>query len=368
MYVISHYLKINLIIVDEKMIIQNIIGDNEEIIGNNLYFLEKDDHIEPIVQQVFINRNCELKNKAQNLLKVLIALYEKNKIILLDVENKEDDLTKTIVEYNNLNLNLFIDNKPKIEYRIINRKEFNKLYQSGNVINYDVLNAYLLTKQSSCTRLFFEREKKENKDYNKEMIDEKEDEEMLKLELSCAPNKVCLKFSKIFDIKNGKYIILKYYDSLNSIQKHIYKYHPDESKNQLVVNVDFINENLILIEKDNKMNFYLVSSELLNIYSGIFQDYKNIKINGINDKVKSIPIDTKQSCSLNIIREQDIYPIKINNLIPNYVSDLEDSLKFRVMELFTDKEINEFDIVEIEDDIDLKNLLKKKFMSNLYMQ
>ena len=164
MYVISHYLKINLIIVDEKMIIQNIIGDNEEIIGNNLYFLEKDDHIEPIVQQSFINRNSELKNKAQNLLKVLIALYEKNKIILLDVENKEDDLTKTIVENDNLNLNLFIDNKPKIEYRIINRKEFNKLYQSGNVINYDLLNAYLLTKQSSYTKLFFEREKKENKD------------------------------------------------------------------------------------------------------------------------------------------------------------------------------------------------------------
>ena len=39
------------------------------------------------------------------------------------------------------------------------------------------------------------------------MIDEKEDEEMLKLEVSCAPNKVCLKCSKIFD--NEKYIILK---------------------------------------------------------------------------------------------------------------------------------------------------------------
>ena len=192
------------------------------------------------------------------------------------------------------------------------------------------------------------------------MIDEKEDEEMLKLEVSCAPNKVCLKCSKIFDIKNEKYIILKYYDSLNSIQKHIYKYHPDESKNQLVVNVDFINENLILIEKDNKMNFYLISSELLNIYSGIFPYYKNIKINGINDKVKSIPINSKQSCSLYIIREQDIYPIKINNLIPNYISDIDDSLKFRVMELFTDKEINEFDIVEIEDDIDLKNFTKEK--------
>ena len=48
------------------MIIQNIIGDNEEIIGNNLYFIEKDDHIEPIVQQGFINSNSELKNKAQN--------------------------------------------------------------------------------------------------------------------------------------------------------------------------------------------------------------------------------------------------------------------------------------------------------------
>jgi len=49
MYVILHYLKTTLIIVDEKMIIQNIIGDNEEIIGNNLYLVEKDDHIEPIV-------------------------------------------------------------------------------------------------------------------------------------------------------------------------------------------------------------------------------------------------------------------------------------------------------------------------------
>ena len=46
MYVISHYLKINLIIVDEKMIILNIKGDN---VGNNLYFVEKDEYIEPIV-------------------------------------------------------------------------------------------------------------------------------------------------------------------------------------------------------------------------------------------------------------------------------------------------------------------------------
>jgi len=52
--------------------------------------------------------------------------------------------------------------------------------------------------------------------------------------------------------------------------------------------------------------------------------------------------------------------IKINNLIPNYVSDLEDSLKFRVMELFTDKEIKVFDIVEIEEDIDLKNFTIEK--------
>jgi hypothetical protein len=113
------------------------------------------------------------------------------------------------------------------------------------------------------------------------------------------------------------------------------------------------------------MNFYLISSELLNIYSEIFHDYKNIKINRINDKIKSMPIHSKQSCSLNIIREQDIYPIKINNLIPNYVSDLEDSLKFRVMELFTDKEIKEFDIVEIEEDIDLKNFTIEKYMINL---
>ena len=107
------------------------------------------------------------------------------------------------------------------------------------------------------------------------------------------------------------------------------------------------------------MNFYLISSELLNIYSEIFHDYKNIKINGINDKVKSMPIHSKQSCSLNIIREQDIYPIKINNLIPNYISDLEDSLKFKVIELFTDKEIKDFDIVEREEDIDLKKFTKE---------
>jgi len=27
------------------MIIQNIIDDNEEIVGNNLFFVEKDDHL-----------------------------------------------------------------------------------------------------------------------------------------------------------------------------------------------------------------------------------------------------------------------------------------------------------------------------------
>ena len=45
----------------------------------------------------------------------------------------------------------------------MNKKDSNELYESGKNVNFDYLNVYLLSYQSSCTKIFFERRKKKHK-------------------------------------------------------------------------------------------------------------------------------------------------------------------------------------------------------------
>ena len=68
-------------------------------------------HIETLRQIDFLKRNNDLKEKASYLLKVLIAFYEKNKDIKLELNENKDDLKYSIPEIINIKLNLLIDEK-----------------------------------------------------------------------------------------------------------------------------------------------------------------------------------------------------------------------------------------------------------------
>ena len=87
--VVSTFLKINFIKIDNKLIVTNIIGKNKNNIGKYLFFIEKDEHLESILKIGFLDRNSNVKNAAQNLQKLLTVLYEKNKKIKLELNDKK---------------------------------------------------------------------------------------------------------------------------------------------------------------------------------------------------------------------------------------------------------------------------------------
>ena len=57
--------------------------------------------------------------------------------------------------------------------------------------------------KNSCTKIIFERYKEEN-EKESEQLDTNKEEELLRIEHSYAPNKVCIKCSKIVSIQKDK--------------------------------------------------------------------------------------------------------------------------------------------------------------------
>ena len=253
----------NFIIIDKELIVTNIIGKKFNNIGKYLFFIEEDDHLEPILQKGFLDRNSNIKTVAQNLLRILIVLYEKNKKIKLKFNDKKDDMNLTIPENDDIKINLFIDTKPELKYRIIDSVGFNLLYDEGKEIEFDELNDYLMRIKSSCTKIIFEKYKVENE----EQLDTNEEEELLRIENSYAPNKVCIKRSKIVSIKKDKFIILRYFVNYNSVKNHVRNVNGNIDKNNIFINMD--NE-IFLVEKLNKSNYYLISKKLIEIYADVF--------------------------------------------------------------------------------------------------
>lgn len=119
------------------------------------------------------------------------------------------------------------------------------------------LNYILIKIISSCTKIFFESEiANKDKDENiKDLVKENDDQEMyfLNLEASYAPNSICIKYSKIIKEEQKCYVILRYFDIFKTLKNHIRNKHIGDNKNELIVNVDFIHENLKL----TKINKYI---------------------------------------------------------------------------------------------------------------
>ena len=114
-------------------------------------------------------------------------------------------------------------------------------------VTFDDINDYLIDIKSDSTKILFERYRNEKKESD---IDE--EEEYLKLEVSEAQNPICLECSKIINVKNKNYVILKYFNNYNALNNNVAHKHQNKNKNELIINIDYMNQNLILCERANK--------------------------------------------------------------------------------------------------------------------
>ena len=112
---------------------------------------------------------------------------------------------------------------------------------------FDDINDYLIDIKSDSTKILFERYRNEEKESD---IDE--EEEYLKLEASAVQNPIYLECSKIINVKNKNYVILRYFNNYNALNNHVAHKHQNKNKNKLIINIDYVNQNILLCERENK--------------------------------------------------------------------------------------------------------------------
>ena len=112
-------------------------------------------------------------------------------------------------------------------------------------VTFDDINDYLIDIKSDSTKILFERYRNEEKESD---IDEEEG--FLKLE--AVQNAICLECSKIINVKNKNYVILRYFNNYNALNNHVAYKHQDKNKNELIINIDYVNQNILLCERENK--------------------------------------------------------------------------------------------------------------------
>ena len=122
------------------------------------------------------------------------------------------------------------------------------------------LNDYLMRIKSSCTKIIFESYKVENEEES-EQLDANKEEELLRIEASYVSNKVCIKCWRIVSIQNDKFIILRYFVNNNSVKNHVRNVHGNINKNNFFININFISDEIYLMERLNKSNYYLISQK-----------------------------------------------------------------------------------------------------------
>ena len=88
--------------------------------------------------------------------------------------------------------------------------------------------------------------------------------------------------------------------------------HFNQNINELIINIDFINDNLYLCERLNIWNFYLIGAQPNHIYNNLYYDYKNFK----NNRVKALFLDNHKFNSLKFKFnfENGLFPISLKDL------------------------------------------------------
>ena len=112
-------------------------------------------------------------------------------------------------------------------------------------VTFDDINDNLIDIKSDSTKILFERYRNEDKESD---IDEEEGY----LKLEAVQNPICLECSKIINVKNKNYVIIRYFNNYNALNNHVAHKHQDKNKNELIINIDYVNQNLLLCERANK--------------------------------------------------------------------------------------------------------------------
>jgi len=209
LYICASYLDMRCVILNENFIVVKIFDVHKKNNINNdntLFFIIDDkEHMEPLINKGLIYRNKHLQSKAKALNKCLISLNEKNKSIKFEDNTGKLNLKLTMPEINNLKLNLFMDEKADVKYKIINRKIFYKKLKEGKNLDKLSFKAYINSINCGCTDLCLLKHHKTN-------IDDKDDkntdeEEFIKIQASCAQNIICYKCSSLIEENDKDYLM-----------------------------------------------------------------------------------------------------------------------------------------------------------------
>ena len=261
LYICATYLDMNCVILNEQFIVEKIFDDNKKNNINNdntLFFIIDDkEHMEPLLNKGIIYRNKLLKSKAESLNKYLISINEKNKEIILENNQDKLDLNLTIPEINKIKLNLFQDNKADVKYKLTNRKVLYKSIREGKKLDRDAFIKYINSIKCNCSELFVYKDSKKN-------INDKysDDEEINKIQISCAPNIVCYKCSILIEDNGINYLIIKYFIDKNKFYKHVSARHKGDNKENVGFNMDSFNERFSLVADQISLNtsYYLIDN------------------------------------------------------------------------------------------------------------
>ena len=217
LFIISNYLDINLVIMNEQFIFKKIFYNNNNLYLN-LYFLIENDNkqIEPLIQYKLFLKFPKLCFKVEALVKALIVFNEKNKEIIINLKEKKEDVNKTIPELDNLKLNLFSHGKPDEKYQIINNKMFTNLLKCSKTVSQEILISLINATSASYKRIKFKKYNIKDNEYEENVEDKKEDE-LLNIEASFVQNIICSNCSKVYEGNSKDFIYLNTLIVLNNL-------------------------------------------------------------------------------------------------------------------------------------------------------
>ena len=363
LYICATYLDMNCVILNEQFIVEKIFDDNKKNNINNdntLFFITDDKgHMEPLINKGIIYRNKLLKSKAESLNKYLISINEKNKEIILENNQDKLDLNLTIPEINKIKLNLFQDNKADVKYKLTNRKVLYKSIREGKKLDRDAFIKYINSIKCNCSELFVYKDSKKN-------INDKysDDEEINKIQISCAPNIVCYKCSIIIEDNGINYLIIKYFIDKNKFYKHVSARYKGDNKENIGFNMDSFNERFSLVADQISLNisYYLIDNDYIKNNKYIFDVFKEeIENKSINNKDgNSKKINEIINNKKNKIVEDDISVNFIEKICPNFNKELDEESKLDLIDAFNEEISNILLIIHFKTDTKLKDFDEKQ--------
>ena len=349
LFILSYYLNVNFIIVDEEYIILKKINHYLNLSNTALFFIvnDKQTHIEPLVQIGLIQNNKILKEKIQRILFDLITIRETNKEITIKIN--DDKLIKdlTIAEIDKIKLNSLYESNATIEFSVKDNKKFQYILDYSKSIKTEDLKKYddfkyEIIKLSESKNIVNKNQQNLKKQENEEL------EEILNFELSNIPNIVCILCSREYKYNNKEFLILRYFLNISKYNRHIRTTHSETSNKDNYIHIKNFKRNFGLVAKQNGNRdiLFLIKKEFINNNGDIFKEFDD-EVQDKNENYNELIKEKKDKNNMqkfNIINEIEIDDNFIENIVPNYIKYLDNDLKIEAKEFFNDYEIRKYEI------------------------